>query len=303
MDSPRPSPADRDTLSRFLFEHAEVRGEVVRLDATWRAVLDSHPYPEPVRNLLGEMMAAAALLAATLKFEGALIMQMQGSGPVTLAVVECTSEFHLRATAKWREDLVPGDIAALLGQGKFVITIDPKSSSQIYQGIVALEGTTVAEVLEHYMLQSEQLETRMWLASDGEQACGLLLQRLPENASPEIASEDTDAWNRALNLGNTLSPSELLHLPPREILHRLFHEEDLRLFEPRPVSFRCTCTRERVANMLRLLGLDEVHSIIEEQGKIEVDCEFCNRHYSFDVVDAEQLFAAEVVTQPGQTRH
>jgi len=298
MEPSRLIASDRDSLTRFLFENAEVRGEVVRLDATWRAVLANHHYPEPIRNLLGEMMAAATLLAATLKFEGSLIMQMQGSGPVTLAVVECSSEFHLRATAKWRDDLVSGDIAALLGQGKFVITIDPKTSTQIYQGIVALEGTTVAEVLEHYMLQSEQLETRLWLAADGEQACGLLLQRLPENAS-----EDTDAWNRALNLGNTLSNDELLKLPAREILHRLFHEEDLRLFEPRPVSFRCTCSRERVNNMLRLLGLDEVHSILEEQGKIEVDCEFCNRHYSFDAVDAEQLFAAEVLTQPGSTRH
>lgn len=298
MDSPRPSPSDRDTLTRFLFEHAEVRGEIVRLDATWRAVLACHNYPAAVRNLLGEMMAAATLLAATLKFEGVLIMQMQGSGPVTLAVVECSSEFHLRATAKWREDILPGNISALLGQGKFVITIDPKSSQQIYQGIVALEGDSVAQVLEHYMLQSEQLETRLWLASDNEQACGLLLQRLPEKDS-----EDADAWNRVLSLGNTLSLPELLNLPPREILHRLFHEEDLRVFEARPVSFRCTCSRERVANMLRLLGLDEVHSIIEEQGKIDVDCEFCNRHYSFDVVDAEQLFAAEVVTQPGSTRH
>lgn len=298
MEPPKPAASDRDTLTRFLFEHAEVRGEVVRLDATWCAVLANHAYPEPIRNLLGEMMAAATLLAATLKFDGSLIMQMQGSGPVTLAVVECSSEFHLRATAKWRDDLAPGDIAALLGQGKFVITIDPKTSTQIYQGIVALEGATVAEILEHYMLQSEQLETRLWLASDGEQACGLLLQRLPENAS-----EDADAWNRALNLGNTLSPDELLNLPAREILHRLFHEEDLRLFEPRPVSFRCTCSRERVANMLRLLGLDEVHSILAEQGKIEVDCEFCNRHYAFDAVDAEQLFAAEVLTQPGSTRH
>lgn len=298
MDSHRPLPPERDTLTRFLFEHAEVRGEVVRLDATWRAVLECHAYPEPIRNLLGEMMAAASLLAATLKFEGALIMQMQGSGPVTLAVVECSSEFHLRATAKWRDDLAPGDIATLLGQGKFVITIDPKTSNQIYQGIVALEGTTVAEVLEHYMLQSEQLETRLWLAADGEQACGFLLQRLPENAT-----EDADAWNRALNLGNTLTAEELLKLPAREILHRLFHEEDLRLFDPRPVSFRCTCSRERVANMLRLLGLDEVHSILDEQGKIEVDCEFCNRHYHFDAVDAEQLFAAEVLTQPGSTRH
>ena len=298
MDSPRPSPSDRDTLTRFLFEHAEVRGEIVRLDATWRAVLACHDYPTAVRNLLGEMMAAATLLAATLKFEGALIMQMQGSGPVTLAVVECSSEFHLRATAKWREDILPGNISALLGQGKFVITIDPKSSKQIYQGIVALEGDSVAQVLEHYMLQSEQLETRLWLASDNEQACGLLLQRLPEKDS-----EDADAWNRALNLGNTLSAPELLNLPPRKILHRLFHEEDLRVFEARPVSFRCTCSRERVANMLRLLGLDEVHSILEEQGKIDVDCEFCNRHYNFDAVDAEQLFAAEVVSPPGSTRH
>ena len=298
MDSLRLSPADHDTLTPFIFEHAEVRGEMVRLDATWRAVLENHDYPEPVRNLLGEMMAAATLLAATLKFEGALIMQMQGSGPVTLAVVECSSEYHLRATAKWRDDLVPGDIAALLGQGQFVITIDPKSSAQIYQGIVALEGTTVAEVLEHYMLQSEQLETRLWLATDGEQACGFLLQRLPDNAA-----EDADAWNRALNLANTLKPDELLKLPAREILHRLFHEEDLRLFDARPVAFRCTCSRERVANMLRLLGLDEVHSILEEQGKIAVDCEFCNRHYQFDAVDAEQLFAAEISTQPGSTRH
>jgi len=298
MEPAKLAASDRDTLTRFLFEHAPVRGEVVRLDATWRAVLANHAYPEPIRNLLGEMMAAATLLAATLKFDGSLIMQMQGSGPVTLAVVECSSEFHLRATAKWRDDLVPGDIAALLGQGKFVITIDPKSSTQIYQGIVALEGTTVAEVLEHYMLQSEQLETRLWLASDGEQACGFLLQRLPEQES-----QDADAWNRALNLGNTLSSDELLNLPAREILHRLFHEEDLRLFEPRPVSFRCTCSRERVANMLRLLGLDEVHSILAEQGKIEVDCEFCNRHYAFDAVDAEQLFAADVLTQPGSTRH
>ena len=298
MDSPRLLPADRDTLTPFLFEHAEVRGEVVRLDATWRAVLDNHHYPEPIRQLLGEMMAAATLLAATLKFEGTLIMQMQGNGPVSLLVVECSSEYHLRATAKWRDDLVPGDIGTMLGQGKFVITIDPKSSTQIYQGIVALDGTTVAEVLEHYMLQSEQLETRLWLAADGEQACGFLLQRLPDSAS-----EDPDAWNRALNLGNTLTAQELLALSAREILHRLFHEEDLRLFDARPVAFRCTCSRERVANMLRLLGLDEVHSILAEQGKIEVDCEFCNRHYQFDAVDAEQLFAAEVLTQPGSTRH
>lgn len=298
MDSHRPLPQDGDTLTRFMFEHAEVRGESVRLDATWRAVLARHHYPEPVKKLLGEMMAACALLAATLKFEGALIMQMQGSGPVTLLVVECDSEFHLRATAKWRDELAHDDVRALLGDGKFVITIDPKTGGQAYQGIVALEGATVAEVLEHYMLRSEQLETRLWLASDSHQACGLLLQRLPEKTS-----DDEDAWNRALNLAGTLTPEELLSLPAREVLHRLFHEEDLRLFEPQPVSFRCTCSRDRVTAMLRMLGLDEVRSILSEQGRIDVDCEFCNQHYSFDPVDAEQIFAAEVLTQPGSTRH
>lgn len=298
MDSHRPTPPDGDTLTRFMFEHAEVRGESVRLDATWRAVLARHPYPEPVKKLLGEMMAACALLAATLKFEGALIMQMQGSGPVTLLVVECDSEFHLRATAKWRDELAHEDVRALLGDGKFVITIDPKTGGQAYQGIVALEGATVAEVLEHYMLRSEQLETRLWLASDAQQACGLLLQRLPEKTS-----DDEDAWNRALNLAGTLTPEELLSLPAREVLHRLFHEEDLRLFEPQPVSFRCTCSRDRVTAMLRMLGLDEVRSILNEQGRIDVDCEFCNQHYSFDPVDAEQIFAADVLTQAGTTRH
>ena len=306
MDAPRPTPPENtppenlhgDTLTRFIFEHAAVRGESVRLEATWRAVLARHTYPAPVRQLLGEMMAACALLAATLKFEGALIMQMQGSGPVTLLVVECDNEFHMRATAKWREELADDDVRALLGDGKFVITIDPKTGGQAYQSIVALEGASVAEVLEHYLLRSEQLETRLWLASDENQACGLLLQRLPEKTS-----EDEDAWNRALNLAATLRPGELLNLPTREVLHRLFHQEDLRLFDPYPVSFRCTCSRDRVTAMLRMLGLDEVRSILQEQGRIDVDCEFCNQHYRFDPVDAEQIFAAEVLTDAGDTRH
>ena len=298
MDSPRHPPPDGDTLTRFVFEHAEVRGESVRLEATWRAVLARHDYPEPVRKLLGEMMAACALLAATLKFEGALIMQMQGSGPVTLLVVECDSEFHMRATAKWRDELLNEDVRSLLGDGKFVITIDPKTGGQAYQSIVALEGATVAEVLEHYMLRSEQLETQLWLAADAHQACGLLLQRLPEKPD-----EDEDAWNRALKLAATLKPAELLSLPALEVLHRLFHEEDLRLFDPQPLSFRCTCSRDRVTAMLRMLGLREVHSILSEQGRIDVDCEFCNQHYSFDPVDAEQIFAAEVLTEAGNTRH
>jgi len=290
--------ADSDTLQRFLFENAAIRGELVRLDATWRAVLSKHDYPEPLARVMGEMMAAGALLAATLKFNGTLIMQIQGTGPVRLAVVECTARFAMRATAKWEGDLPDGDFAALVGDGKFAITLDPRDGGNTYQGIVALEGRSVAEVLEHYMERSEQLGTKLVLASEGALACGLLLQKLPEGMS-----EDADAWNRVNQLAATLSPPELLRLPFGEIVHRLFHEEDVRIFEPQPVHFECSCSRERVGGMLRMLGLDEVRSILAEQGQVDVGCEFCNQRYVFDAVDAEQLFASEVVTQAGRTRH
>ena len=290
--------ADSDTLQRFLFENAAIRGELVRLDATWRAVLSRHEYPEPLARMMGEMMAAGALLAATLKFNGTLIMQIQGTGPVRLVVVECTAGFALRATAKWDGDLSNWDFSSLVGDGKFAITLDPKDGGNTYQGVVELAGNSVAQALEHYMERSEQLGTRLVLVADASLACGLLLQKLPEGMS-----EDADAWNRVTQLAATLSAEELLKLPFTEIVHRLFHEEDVRIFEPQPVHFECSCSRERVSGMLRMLGLDEVRSILAEQGQVEVGCEFCNQRYLFDAVDAEQLFAAEVVTRAGTTRH
>ena len=287
-----------DSLQRFLLESTPVRGEIVHLDATWRAVLERRSYPAPLQSLLGDMMAAAALLSAILKFEGSLIMQMQGNGPVQLLVVEATSEHTLRATAKWEGELSQGNVTALLGAGRFVISIVPNGGKQTYQGIVAIEGDSIAQVLEHYMAKSEQLETRLWLASDSQQAAGMLLQRLP--ATP---TQDADAWNRATQLGETIRSEELLSLPAREIIHRLYHEEDVRVFESRPVAFRCSCSRERVTSMLRLLGHDEVKSIIAERKTVEVDCEFCGRHYTFDAVDAEQVFAADVITRAQPTKH
>jgi len=287
-----------DSLQRFLLESTPVRGEIVHLDATWRAVLERRSYPAPLQALLGDMMAAAALLSAILKFEGSLIMQMQGNGPVQLLVVEATSEHTLRATAKWEGDLAQGNVTELLGAGRFVISIVPSGGKQTYQGIVAIEGDSIAQVLEHYMAKSEQLETRLWLASDSQQAAGMLLQKLP--AAP---TQDEDAWNRAKQLGETIRREELLSLPAREIIRRLYHEEDVRVFESRPVAFRCSCSRERVTSMLRLLGHDEVKSIIAERNTVEVDCEFCGRHYTFDAVDAEQVFAADVITRPQPTKH
>jgi len=290
----------RDVLQRFLFEHTAVRGEIVQLDAAWREVLGRHDYPPGVRRLLGEMMAAAALLSATLKFSGAMTMQIQGGGPVSLLVVECGADLAMRAVAKWEGAVEDGAaLPELVGNGHFVITLDPGEGKKTYQGIVAVTGDTVAEALEHYMAHSEQLETCLFLAADEWGAAGMLLQKLPGGED-----DDHDAWNRAVQLGNTLTAAELLGLTRHDILRRLYHEEDVRLFDPVAVSFRCSCSRERVAAVLRMLGQDEVNAALAERGQVEVNCEFCNQHYQFDEVDVMHLFTAGVVLPPvGNTRH
>jgi molecular chaperone Hsp33 len=288
--------ADRDSLQPFVFEHGGVRGGIVHLGATWGAVLERRTYPAPLRDVLGELMAAAALLASNLKFEGSMIMQLQGSGPVTLLVVECTGDLYLRAMAKW-EGETRGPVGHLLGGGRFVITLDPAGGKHRYQGVVDLDGDTIGDVLRHYMHRSEQLDTRFWLAADGERACGMLLQKMPH------AGADLDLWNRATVLAATLTRNELLAVPARDLIRRLFHQEDIRIFTPRPVAFRCSCTRERVISMLRMLGYDEVRQVLAEQDRVEVNCEFCNRQYAFDKVDVEQVFAARVVTRAQATRH
>jgi molecular chaperone Hsp33 len=288
-----------DSLTRFMFEHAAVRGELVSLDETWREVLRHADYPAPLQTLLGELMAAAALLIATLKFEGSMIVQMQGEGAVKLLVVEATSAHTLRATAKWEGDLEQGDFADLLGNGRLVITLDPASADkQAYQGIVPLEGVDVAAALMHYMTQSEQLDTHIVLASDETCAAGLLIQKLPDQPD-----NDPDAWNRASHLAATLKAEELLTLDARTILHRLFHEEDLRVFDSEALRFECTCSRARVADMLKMLGREEIESVLAEQGQIEVQCEFCNRHYRFDPIDAAQLWLPNVTVVERDTRH
>lgn len=287
-----------DTLQRFVFEHAAIRGELVRLDSTWRTVLERHDYPPVVRNLLGELMAAAALLSATIKFNGSMTLQIQGRGPISLLVVQTTSERTLRGMAQWTGELEPLPFPQLVGDGRFVITIDPHEDGQRYQSIVNLEGETVSAALESYLGRSEQLESRIWLAADAEQASGMLLQKLPDRRDA-----DPDMWNRATRLGATLSREELLTLPAGEILRRLYHEEDVRVFNREPVRFHCNCSRDRVINALRILGYNEVQSILDERGVIDVDCEFCNQHYRFDRVDAEQLFAAETSRPASPTRH
>jgi molecular chaperone Hsp33 len=300
-----------DSLQRFLFEQSHVRGELVHLDDAWRAVLERHDYPPALRAVMGELMASAVLLAATLKLKGSLILQIQGQGPVTLLVVECDGELNVRATAKWQGDLEGLGFTQMVGDGRFVITLDPREGGQTYQGIVELDGNSVAEVLQNYMLRSDQLETRLWLAADARGAAGLLLQKMPGDGGNTAAPHDDDQeegqhddmWQRVTMLTDTLRTDELLGLPALELIRRLYGEEDVRLFDTQLVAFRCTCSREKVGRMLRMLGPDEVQSVLAEQGVVEVSCEFCNQQYRFDKVDAEQVFASEVTLASSASVH
>lgn len=288
----------RDSLHRFLFEKFPVRGKLVHLDKSWSAILDRYDYPGPVRRILGDTLAATALLASTVKFEGQITVQIQGDGPLTMVVIQCSNKLVLRGLARWEGELEDTALDQLISNGKLVISIENDQDNQRYQGVVPVTGETVADSLQEYFDRSEQLPTRLWLASDDESAAGLLLQRMPEQ--PEASADNY--WNRVCLLASTITPKELLELPEQQLLHRLFNEDDLRIFDRLPVSFRCTCDRERVGNMLRSLGADEIRSMIEEHDGISVRCEFCNKGYEFDRVDSEGLFLADLPADD-QTLH
>lgn len=279
-----------DQLKRFLFENAGIRGEIVQLDATWRAVLERRNYPPALQVIVGESMVAAALMSATLKFAGRLIMQIQGQGPLNLLIVECTNSQIMRAMAQWSNDIPMGPLSAIAQDAHLAITLDPTTGRERYQSMVELSGQTIMEALENYFHRSEQLQTRLWAATGSSCAAGMLLQHLPLDEGI-----DEDAWQRAVCLGSTITSKELLTLSPEEIIRRLYHEEDIRVFDSTPVGYRCSCSRDRVAGALRMLGAQEVESILDERGRVSADCEFCNQHYTFDSVDAKQLFAADVV--------
>lgn len=291
-----------DALHRFIIEQSHVRGEVVRLDSTLRALEGENEYPQPVRQLLAETAAATALLAATIKFDGYLTLQVKGDGPISLLVVEATGEGTLRGVARHQEVVPDAGIRALMGAGHLVMTIDPGRGRERYQGIVSLDEVSLTQTLQNYFSQSEQLPTRLWLAVDETAAAGILLQNLPADR-PRDALEEDDDWNRCVHLADTITEEELLHLPVEQLLYRLFHEESVRLLDASPVNFACRCSRERVEQTLKALGFDELKQILEEDGKVEVRCEFCNTEYALDAVDVGHLFAGELQPDFNQTRH
>lgn len=297
-----------DTLQKFIFDNAAVRGELVEISQTWSEIQARHAYPRAVRAVLGEMVAAGALLSANLKFNGSIVMQIHGDGPVRLLVVECDADLRMRATAKLAPDADVADDATLdqlfnvNGKGRFVITLDPADKmpgQQPYQGIVPLEGDDIATVIENYMLRSEQMDTRLWLAADDKVARGLLLQKLPRHSGADdqtkqaTEAEDLETWNRAAMLGQTLKREELLSTDISTLLRRLFWEETIRVFDPAHPQFHCSCNREKVGNMLKMLGQPEVESALAELGELGINCDFCGKHYAFDKVDCAQLFATD----------
>ena len=312
----------KDTLQRFIFENAAVRGELVEISNAWQEIQARHSYPDTVRAVLGEMVAASALLSANLKFNGSIVMQIHGDGAVNLLVVECDADLRVRATAKLAPNAIVPEGATITqlfnqhGKGRFVITLDPKDKvpgQQPYQGIVPLVGDDMATVIENYMLRSEQMDTKLWLAADDKVARGLLLQKLPRhsNAQDQVKQateeEDAETWNRAVSLASTLKQDEMLSTDIATLMKRLFWEETLRVFDPAHPQFHCSCTREKVGEMLKMLGKDEVDSALADLGTLSINCDFCGKHYGFDAVDCAQLFAGvptSDATQPvSGTKH
>lgn len=286
---------DFDSFQPFLFEDLGIRGELVRLDSSWQAVLERHPYPPAVSSQLGQALAAVLLLSATIKFRGSLILQAQGRGPLHTLVAQATHQKTIRGLAHWRGEVTGETLPDIYGPGHLVLTVR-NDDSEPYQGIVALEGDDLAGAIQTYFSRSEQLATRLWLTADEQRAAGLLIQELPAK------SRDRDDWTRVEHLADTVTPAELLRLPGQELLYRLFNEERVRLFDSEPISFRCGCSRERIESVLLTLGNQEIESILEREDSVEVCCEFCNRRYYFDRVDVGGLFSGDIKFPPSTTR-
>ncbi len=297
--------AGGDLLHRFLFERLPIRGHLVRLDASWRAAIAHHEYPRAVSDALGEVMAASALMAGALKFEGRVSLQFEDRGPVRLMLAQCTHRHAIRGVARHEDVAIDAEGAALFSGGQLAVTIEQQEDGERYQGVVPIDQAELSDCLERYFERSEQLPSRFLLTATTERAAGFMLQRVAmgDAGTPEVQAAADDAWNRIGLLAATLSDQELLELPCRELLSRLFGEDDIRLFEGTPVFFQCSCSRERVAGILQSLGDEEVQSLLKERGDVEVRCEFCNRAWRFDAVDVAGIFSAGAAQQAPRGVH
>jgi len=271
-----------DSLQRFSFDHTNIRGELAHVNASYREVLKRHQYPTLIAKAVGELMSATALLSANLKFTGRLTLQIRLPGNISLLQAETSDKGQLRAIARYEEGTEESELS--FADGQMIITIEPEVG-QRYQGITLIKGGNVAGALEDYFEQSEQLGSRFWLACDGQNAAGFMLQQMPSEEG-----DDPDAWDRLSHLASTIKDEELINLDNEVLLHRLYHEEQVRTYPASELSFFCTCSKDRIGNALHQLGKDELLQIIEEQGKISINCDFCKQAYSFDKEQVNELF-------------
>lgn len=285
-------------LQRFIFEDAAVRGEIVHLGASFQQIVSQHSYPPLIRQLLGEMLAAVTLLSAIIKFNGRLTVQFQGHGKLKLLLAQCDNKFNIRGLAQWKQDLTQADLSEAFKEGVLVIMMDPASGGKRYQSIVEWQGHSIAQSIEGYFQNSEQLPTRIWLSVSENHAAGLLLQIMPETkstveklTSKEGFSQFDRDWEHIIHLSETLTSKELLDLDNETLLRRLYSQENkVRLFSPTAVQFHCECTASRCENALLLLGHDEIEEELKGNQKIVVTCDFCSKEFIFDRVDVERLF-------------
>lgn len=296
-----------DLLHRFIFDDADIRGELVTLGTSYREVLSHNSYPPAIQKLLGEFLAAIGLLSSTLKFDGVISIQARGDGPISTIMAECNHHNSLRGIVRMNEDMVlteqlasQANLQQLLGKGVLFITIEPTRTENVngklerYQGIVPMDAENLAGCLEHYFQQSEQLATRLWFTANDNHASGLLIQALPEQLNID-ATINQEHWDTIIALSETITPGELLNLDHPTILYRLFNEQNVRVYDPRSLHFGCSCSRDRSANALAAIGEAEIESLLIEKGSIEIDCQFCNQHYHFDAADIRKLFGGDVL--------
>jgi molecular chaperone Hsp33 len=282
---------NQDKLQRFLFENVFVRGEIAHLDTTYQTILSQHDYPPVIKQLVGEALVLVTLLTGMIKFNGRLSLQFQGKSGLKLVLAQANHQLQLRALAQWDGELDEEQLLEDLKKGILAIIMDPDSTTQRYQGMVAFRGNSLAESIEGYFQDSEQLPTRIWIAMEEQRGAGMLLQTLPQQAEADISPEETQAaWENLTILANTVKPDELLNLPPATLLKRLFVEEDVRVFDPLPIEFKCSCSLERGQNAILLLGRVEAEEELNLKQVIVVQCDFCNTEYIFDRVDVENIF-------------
>lgn len=287
--------AIKDLLQRFIFENAPVRGEYVHLHESFQTIMSQHQYPEPIRRILGEALTVASLLSAIIKFNGRLTVQFQGKGGLKLLLAQCDNNFQIRGLAKWEGSLTYEEIMDSFKDGVLVIMLDSGGAKGRYQGIVSWRGNSLAESIEGYFRDSEQLSTRLWLTVGKTSASGFLLQIIPENAKTEVVSDQditNPHWDRIVQLTEQLSQDDLIHLEYEQLLAKLYPDEAIRLFTDKAIEFRCTCSRKRSADAIMILGREEAEAELSTNHSLVVTCDFCNKEYVFDKADIRKIFEA-----------